>query len=249
MTRARQTALVLKWLIGPAITTGLLAMPAAAQTAAAPSVITVEGQASADLAPDAAHLTLGVEAERPTAAAATAEVARAAQAVADGLTADGIADKDVHTTAIGLEPIYPDDGPSPGHPRLPRAYRASTTFMLTVRPPERAGVVAAHAVDKGATGIDNLVFTASDQPKVVDGLRADAVREARRKAEVYVQALGLTLGRVLEIVPQEGGGFPAPMAFSRAAKSIIAAPTPAIPVLAGPLHLRTAVTVRFAIAD
>ena len=221
--------------------------PAFAQAAppGGPPFITVEGQAGAEIAPDMARLSVGVVSERPTAAAATAEVARAAQAVTDQIRAEGIDDRDVTTGTIALAPIYPEDLTSSGQSRPPRGFRASTDLSLTVRPPERAGLVASHLVDKGANTIEGIVFGSSLQGRRLDDLRADAMREARRKAEIYVGALGLRLGRVLDISPQAEGGAPPPT-FARSA-SILAAPTPKIPVEPGTLGLRAGVSVRWEI--
>lgn len=210
-----------------------------------PPFITVEGQAGAEIAPDMARLSVGVVAERPTAAAATAEVARAAQAMTDQVKADGLDDKDVTTGSIALAPIYPEELTSSGQSRPPRGFRASTDFVLTVRPPEKVGLVASHLVDKGANAIEGIVFASSQQDRRLDDLRADAMREARRKADIYVVALGLRLGRVLEISPQAEGGAP-PQTFARSA-SILAAPTPKIPVEPGTLALRAGVSVRWEI--
>lgn len=227
----------------------LAACPAQAFAQAAPlggpPFITVEGQASAEIAPDLARLSVGVVAERPTAAAATAEVARAAQAVTDQIKADGVDDKDVTTGTLGLTPIYPEDLTSSRQSRPPRGFRAATDVAVTVRPPERAGLVASHLVDKGANQIEGIVFASSQQDRRLDDLRADAMRDARRKAEIYVGALGLRLGRVLEISPQAEGGVP-PQTFARSA-SILAAPTPKLPVEPGTLSLQASVSVRWEI--
>ena len=208
-----------------------------------PGVITVEGEASADVAPDSANMVVTIEAERPTPGAASGDVARSGAAVLDALKAEGVDGPDVRTQAVTMVPVYSDDS---ARPHVPRAYRAATSLLVTIRPPDRAGVVVAKVIDKGATGIDDLTFASTDEAKTIDRLRADAMRDARRKAEIYVGALGLTLGRVLEIMPQEVGPRP-PMVFAQA-KSIMAAPPP-VPVVSGSLHLRASVSVRFAIAD
>lgn len=241
MTLRKTTALTLAC-------AALAGSPAIAQQAGpvSPPFITVQGEASADVVPDKARLSIGVQVERPSAAAATADVARAAQAITDQVKADGIEEKDVATTAIALAPIFPDDT-APRSPKGARAFRASTDLEITVMPAERAGLIASHLVDKGANTIDGIAYLSTREGDVLDQLRADATREARRKAEIYVGALGLHLGRALEIIP--GGDNAAPMARTAFAKSMVAAePTPPIPVKPGVLTLRADVTVRWEIA-
>ncbi len=229
---------------------GLLATPAAAQqpTTQALPFITVEGQASAEVVPDTAQLSIGVEADRPTASAATADVAKAAQAVMDQIKAEGIDDKDVATTSVSLSPVYPETAlPGTSQPaRSPRAFRAATELLVTIRPADRAGMVAAHLVDKGANTIEGIDFSSSDAARRMDDLRTAAMLDARHKAEVYVAALGLHLGSVLEINPLNAGGFQPRVAMQKT--SILAAPPPPIPVKSGTLTLQASVNVRWAIA-
>ena len=218
--------------------------PAGAQSgpAALPPAITVEGQASAELTPDMARLSLGVVADRPTASGAASEVGKAAQAMVEQVKAEGIDDKDVVTISVTLAPVYPDAAPgNPNAVRLPRGYRASTDLLVTVRPAGRAGAVAAHLVDKGANTIEGIAYASSQEPAVLDRLLGEAMRDARRQAEIYVEALGLKLGRVLEIVP-EGGRF-----VPQARMQMTAGATAPIPVEPGALPVRASVSVRWEI--
>jgi uncharacterized protein YggE len=209
--------------------------PARAQSAPAalPPAIKVEGQASAEVTPDLARLSLGVVADRPSASAAASEVGKAAQAMVEQIKAEGIDDKDVVTTSVTLMPVYPDA--APGHPSAVRAVGARGG-----RPP-RAGAVAAHLVDKGANTIEGIAYASSQEPAVLDRLRGEAMRDARRQAEIYVEALGLKLGRVLEIVP-EGGRF-----VVQGGVRMAAGATAPIPVEPGALPVRASVSVRWEI--
>jgi hypothetical protein len=231
---------------GGAILASLLTTPAWAQQAPLmpPPAITVDGQASVEVAPDTALVSLGVESNRPTASAATADVAKAAQAIVDQIATEGIDSKDVTTTSIALEPIYPDEI-SGKQPHIPRSFRASTDLVVTIKPAERAGLVVAHLVDKGANTIDGIAYSSSEEAKKLDDLRVEATRDALRKAQIYAGALGLKLGRVLDIAPGGDGGGPQPYF----AKSMVAAPAPVprIPVKPGSLTLRSNVSIRWEI--
>ena len=223
----------------------LAALPALGQQAPEVPVpsITVDGEASGDVMPDMARLTMGVQLDRPTATAAAADVAKAAQAVVDQIKAEGIDPKDVQTRSVSLSPVY-SDGKGP-EGRTVRAYRASTDLTVIVRPAEQAGTLASHLVDKGANTIEDIEYASSQEASVLDGLRADAAKDARRKAEIYVGALGLHLGRVLEMTP---GGTAEPYArhkLMRGGSAPAAAPT--LPVQPGTLGLSTQVTVRWEI--
>ncbi len=76
-------------------------------------------------------------------------------------------------------------------------------------------------VGAGATDIGGIGFSVSNASKLLDDARGQAVADARRKAEIYAKAAGVTLGAPLEHLrarrarpdafPQDGrghGGFP-----------------------------------------
>ncbi len=209
---------------------------------APPPLIAVEGSASVDLPPDLARLTLGVTLERPTAVAATADVAKAAQAVVQGIGAEGIADKDVATGSVSLT-ILPAESGHDGEPPRPFRFQASTVLIVTVRPAERAGAIASRLVDRGANTLEGIDYGSSRADAVLDDLRARAAQDARHKAEVYVGALGLRLGRVLAITPGEAAApvAPAPMRLARSPAPLV------LPTRPGALTVGTAVTVRWEI--
>ena len=211
-----------------ALCLALVAMPASAQVPSveAPKIpfISVEGRASVELVPDTAHLAIGVVIDRPTAAAATAGMTEAAQAMVHRIEAEGIEGRDVETTSVDLSAIYP--GPKPPSSDRPddhpQGFRASLELMVTVRPPERAGALATALVDQGANTIEGVSYSSSDEAFRIDELRTAATLDARHKAEIYVAALGLHLGRVLEIeTPSMDGGFAVQRSLSQSRDPVI----------------------------
>jgi uncharacterized protein YggE len=57
-------------------------------------------------------------------------------------------------------------------------------------------------MDKGANRFEGIEFDYTQKEAKFDALRGDAVRDALRKANSYVNGLGLKLGPVLEIAKQ-----------------------------------------------
>ena len=68
--------------------------------------ITTNGVASAEVVPDIATISIGVDTERPNAADASRDNARATQAVVGEIKAQGIEAKDIKTLSITLSPVY-----------------------------------------------------------------------------------------------------------------------------------------------
>lgn len=205
--------------------------------------ITTTGVASTEVVPDIATILIGVDTERPSAADAARENARAAQAVVSEIKAQGIEARDIKTLSITLSPVYDETSDVNGRfKRTLRGYDARNSLSVRIRDITKAGVVARQLMDKGANSLDGIEFDYSQKEAKYDALHGDAVRDALRKANSYVSALGIKLGRILVIAttPPE----PVPVGMSPrmlgAAKS---EGSPAIPVEPGVQTLRTEVQV------
>ncbi|MGA7383571.1 MAG: SIMPL domain-containing protein [Methylocella sp.] len=212
--------------------------------------ITTNGVASAEVVPDIATISLGVDTERPKAAAAARDNALAVQAIAGEIKAQGIEAKDIKTRSVTLSPDYDEVSDASGRVsnRTLRGYIAHNSLSVRVRDVEKAGALAGQLMDKGANSLDSIEFDFTQKEAKYDVLRGDAVRDALRKANSYVIGLGLKLGRVLEIATQAPyqvpGGMPAK-------KFAVAQPEPAtaVPVEPGSEVLRTEVQVTWELAQ
>jgi uncharacterized protein YggE len=165
--------------------------------------ITTNGVASTEIVPDIAVFSLGVDTERPTAGDAARENARAAQAIVGEIKAQGIEAKDIKTLSVTLSPDYDEIQDANGRSkRTLRGYIAHNSLSVRIRDIAKAGVLAGHLMDKGANSFEGIAFDYTQKEAKYDALRGDAVRDALRKANSYVNGLGLKLGRVLEIAAQ-----------------------------------------------
>jgi hypothetical protein len=210
--------------------------------------ITTNGTASTEVVPDLATISLGVDTERPKAAAAARDNALAAQAIVGEIKAQGIEAKDIKTLSVTLSPDYEQVSDDNGNvtKRMLRGYIAHNSLSVRVRQIDKASVLAGQLMDKGANSFDGIEFDYTQKEAQYDALRGDAVRDALRKANSYVNGLGLKLGRVLEIATQ--APYPAPAGVKRmlgAAKREAAA----VPVEPGSEVLRIEVQVTWEIAQ
>lgn len=209
--------------------------------------ITVTGRARETVVPDVAVIAAGVAVERAKAADAAAETNRVAQRLMDTVKAAGIEPRDVITTAVELTALYSE--PPVGKPRL-TGYRGAVSLQVRVQPIDKAGALASALTDAGATSIDGIDFRVTPDAARTDRLKADATRQARHDAETYAGAIGLKLGRVLSIAPEEFAPVvPRPMVMrKRSEPSIMAAPAaPPVPLAAGTQDEAAAVVVTFEI--
>jgi uncharacterized protein YggE len=97
-------------------------------------------------------------------------------------------------------------------------------------------------VSAGANDIGGINFMVSNASKLLDEARERAVADARRKAEIYARAAGVTLGAPLSISEE---GAPGPVLYR--AKVASAGMAVSAPVAQGEETLQVNVSVSWAI--
>jgi len=100
-------------------------------------------------------------------------------------------------------------------------------------------------VEAGANQVNGPSFTLDEPGAALDEARAEAIANARRRAEVYARAAGMRVERILAI--SEGGGYyPVQQVFAVGGESRMAPPAPPPPPIApGELTLGVSVSVQF----
>jgi uncharacterized protein YggE len=123
-------------------------------------------------------------------------------------------------------------------------YQAVNQVDVTVRDISKVGAIIDDSVKAGANLSNGITFQLSDQNQGVDQALADAVANARSKAETLAGAGDAQLGQVVSI--QEGSGYTPPIYYGRdmAASSAGAAATPIQPPT---LETQVSVTVTWAL--
>jgi uncharacterized protein len=195
-------------------TATLLATPAVAQPVP-PAAISVTGEASVSVPPDLAQVDGGVTSDGKTAREASDTNNAAMGKVLLALKGAGIDEKDYQTSRLSLQPQYAPNrsGPSPVV-----GYRASNRVTIRVRDMTKVANVIDVLVGAGANEVGGINFMVSQASKLLDDAREKAVADARRKADIYAKAAGVTLGEPLSIseegssVPVYRGKMAAPMA-------------------------------------
>ena len=223
-----------------------LAAPAAAQVAPAVPIlpdatvldVTATGQVSR--APDVATVRAGVVTQSLTAAGALGENAARMERVIAALRAAGIAPRDIATASVGLAPQYRY---AENQPPAITGYQATNTVSVKFRDIAKSGAALDALVKAGANQIDGPQLSVDRPDAALDAARVDAIRRARARAELYAQAAGLRVDRIVAIGEEgenRGDGPRPPMIYERAAKA-----DAATEVLPGQTELSATVVVRF----
>jgi uncharacterized protein len=158
--------------------------------------ISVTGTGRVILAPDIADLRLGISVQRSTVRAARADAAKAMTAVIAALKKVGLADADIQTSAITLQPQY--DYSNGNAPRL-IGYQFSNSVAATVRKLDVLGDAIDDALAAGATSLDSVTFRVDDETKAEAQARAAAMADAKAKAQALATAAGVSIQGVSSI--------------------------------------------------
>jgi uncharacterized protein YggE len=219
------------------VTATWFAAPALAQTVPPPA-ISVTGEATVWVAPDQAQIDGGVTSDAKTAREASEANNAAMGKVLLALKGAGIEEKDTQTSRLSLQPQYAPNrtGTSPI-----TGYRASNRVTIRLRDVTKVANVIDVLVGAGANDIGGINFTVSQPSKHLDEAREKAVADARRKAEIFAKAAGVTLGEPISI--SEETGAPAPMFRGKMAAPMAAG----APVAQGEETLSVSVNVSWAI--
>ena len=254
-------------LLPPAPLAAQVAQPAMVM-APGNTLLTVNAEGRSFAEPDLAVFTAGVTTQGTDAGEALEANARAMTRVIDSLKRAGIAERDIQTSNLSLNPVYRDPSeeairaarttgqpyvPPPPELQVPQivGYSATNSVSVRQRQLEDYGTVIDTLVESGANQVNGPMFQLDNQDAALDEARLAAIATARQRAELYAGAAGLRIVRVLSI--SEGGGYygPPPVMFAQrmaTAGAPPAPPPPPSPVQPGELQMTANVTVLYELA-
>lgn len=232
-------------ILGLLATVMVLAQPLAAQVTEPNIAVTGEGRV--DVAPDMATVTIGVTTEGNTAKEALDANTAGLSGAIDRLKASGVEDRDIQTSGLNLGPRYDYNRTgSDGSPEI-TGFVASNMVTVRVRALDTLGTVLDAVVTDGANTLGGVMFGLQNPDPVLDQARKDAVSDARRKAQLYAAAAGVTLGKVRSISEQSGFSPPMPIAMAEASFSKQGGAP--VPVAGGEVAVTAMVTIVYDIVE
>lgn len=202
---------------------GFVFSAAAAQ--AAERTINVEGTGIGATKPDMAELNAAVVSNEKTAADAMKQVSDKARNVLKELAKSDVAQQDIQTGSITLNPLYERQKPNTEAPEQPKivGYRATIDHRVRVRNLDNLGKILDGLSKVGTDRLDSIRFFVSDPVIMHTAARKMAVREATDKAMEFAAAAGVELGPVLKIT-DVGSTRPVPqqrmLAYASAEKGV-----------------------------
>ena len=214
----------------------LLATLPAALAQRTPRTINVRGEGSASAPPDLATISTGVTTMAKTAKEALAENNRKFAMVLQVLKDAGIAEKDIQT---GFFRVNPQFNNLPGNTNELVGYRVVNEVNVKVRDLDILGDVLDALVTAGSNNISGVSFSLDDSEAASNEARTAAIKDARRRAQLYARAAGVRVGRVLAI-SETAIESPQPSRLKSAAFS-----ADSVPIATGELTINARVFVLF----
>jgi uncharacterized protein YggE len=206
-------------LFAGALSIGAFTMNASAQNATQDSgmattmsrdgtLLSVSAQAESKRVPDVATISAGVVTQAADANGAMRANAAQMDKVMAQIKAAGVADRDIQTSGVNLNPQY--KYVENQNPTI-IGYQASNNVNLKIRDIGKLGKVLDSLVASGANQINGPAFEIDQPEPAYDEARRAALDKAQARAQMYAKALGMQVRRIVSI--SEGGGFhpPVPM--------------------------------------
>lgn len=185
--------------------------------------ISVTGQASTAVKPDRLNINFGVEVQKPTAKEALDENTAKMNEVIAAIKSAGLSDGDISTSQFSIYPVYESyqDKETGAYKQKLIGYSVSNIVHVKTSKLDLASDVIDAAVDAGANRVDSVFFSLSSekQKQVSDDLLAEAITNARSKAEKALVPLNYQIIGVKHVSLSDFGYYPPPMPVYYAEKS------------------------------
>ncbi|GAB4200442.1 MAG: SIMPL domain-containing protein [Coleofasciculaceae cyanobacterium] len=230
-----------QWLSTISLLVGLLALTATNPAVAQEKLLrtlTVTGRGVELIPTTKAEVRLGVEVQGQTAQAVQQAVAQRSTAVVELLRARNV--EQLETTGIRLNPIYRNQNDAP---RTITGYSGSNIVRFRI-PTEQAGRIVDDAVQAGATRIDRISFTASDEAISTAQKQAlrKATQDAQQQADAVLSTLNLTRKDIVGI--QINGATPLPPMTMFASENVFASSSVETPIVGSEQKVQASVTLQ-----
>jgi uncharacterized protein YggE len=159
--------------------------------------ISVTASSSLQYDPDTAEFTTTVESGDKDAAKAAARVSTLWNTLQEGLRQVGIAAADASSAGYTVSPEW-EWNPSTGN-RVFKGYKARHVVRVIVRDLRKLGGAIDAVVGAGAGNVDGLRYFSSQYDNFRMQALENAVKSAKRDAEVMARSAGGRLGTLLEL--------------------------------------------------
>lgn len=171
-------------------------------TFAPQATIIVTGEAKADKIPQIAHFSASVSVFNADKQIAVNEVNAKMEKLVKDVKDFGIAPKDIQTQSVSVNEIN-NEAEIMIYPPRPRGqskgWQASNSITITLRNIDKASGLTNLLQNSGVTDVSGPSFSLDDTAKIQTDLLAEAIADAKTKAQKAAQAGGRKLGKMITV--------------------------------------------------
>lgn len=185
------------------------------------NTITLSGHGEVSAVPDIANVYFTIRKEAKTVKEAQDAVALIEKPALDFLKSNGVAEKDIQASNASFYPKYEymydtkimapctEYGcpPRPGKSVI-SGYESSESITVKVRNTDDVGKIMQGLGELGVSDLSGPNFSIDDEDALQAQARKEAIDDARVKAKVLAEDLGVRLGRIANF--SESGNYPMP---------------------------------------
>jgi uncharacterized protein YggE len=204
--------------------------------------VAVTGTGEAEVVPDRARVTIGVQTQAATAADAASRNATQQTAIVNAIKALGVPAERITTSGYNVYPEQVYDNAT----RRTRVtgYNVQNNVLVDVWNVGQVGAILDAALAKGANVVSSLSFYSSQAEVARRKALQNAVARARADAEAMAQAAGGRLGDLLELSSSYAETPPRPVFAMR--DKMASATAEATPISEGTQTISASVSARWA---
>jgi uncharacterized protein len=164
--------------------------------------ISVNGKGEAVSIPDIATFSFSVSEKAKTVKEAQTKATEKTNAALAAIRAGGVAEKDIKTLSYSINPHYEyiqgvcNQFGCPGAKQVLDGYDVNQTIQVKVRDISKAGELFDTLGTAGIKTVDGLSFSIDDIDSVKAEARAEAIAQAKEKAEKIAKDLGVKLVKI-----------------------------------------------------
>ncbi len=178
------------------------------------NIITVAGEGEVFAIPDIATFTFSVVEERESVKEAQTVITRKANDMIAYLKREGVDEKDIKTLAYRVSPRYEYENftkigtfPVQNRKRVLVGFEVRQNIFVKVRDIQKAGSLLSGIGGRGVSNISSLQFTVDNEKGLKMEARRKAIKDAKNKAKLLAEDLGVTLVRTISFSESKDGYY------------------------------------------
>ena len=170
--------------------------------------ISVQGQGSVEAVPDEAIVGFGVSSEDKALSRAYKDNTEKMNAVISTVKALGVETKDIRTSSYSVTPVYPRDENGRQLPGKPVSFNVRQQLTVTIRDMGKTGDLIDKVISGGANTFNGISFDSSRVEELGKEAMVNAAEDAKGRAVLLAEALGVKIGKVLKVNESSSRPYP-----------------------------------------